>query len=185
MRAHHGGFLNVLMPGFWMLAVLSCLLLGALALREKTLFSGGILLLLLGLHTQDALWSKDKYTPRPGDTEAGEKLVEIIAGYEGEVLVPHAPWYPALAGKKPSIPLIALWDIDHPKGPFREGVQAFKDAVEAHRWDAIITSGKPMRYGISKNYQSAGRVPMGYRQLRTRSGWPVSPRTILEPKTSD
>jgi hypothetical protein len=99
--------------------------------------------------------------------------------------MPHFPWYPVLAGKKPSIPLIALWDIDHGKSPLRDGVQVFKDAVESHRWEAIITAGPSMRFGISKNYEETERLRGSHRTLRTRSGWPVSPRVILGPKATD
>jgi hypothetical protein len=185
MRAHHGGFLNVLMPGFWMLALLSCLILGALE-RETTNALGGLgLVALLAFHSQNALWAPDKYTPRPGDQAAGEALIAQIRAIEGEVLMPHAPWYPALAGKKPSVPLIALWDIDHKESPLREGVTAFKEAVDSQRWAAIITAGRPMRFGISKSYERSDRLRMSPRTLRTKSGWPVSPRLILTPKASD
>ena len=185
MRAHHGGFLNVLMPGFWMLALLTCMVLGALERRVKNSLSGLGILALLVLHSQSALWPLDKYTPRPGDQEAGEALIERIREIEGEVLMPHSPWYPVLAGKQPSLPLIALWDIDHKAGPLREGVESFKDAVTARRWAAIITGGRPMRFGISQNYEITERLRGDHRALRTRSGWPVSPRVILGPKATE
>jgi hypothetical protein len=185
MRAHHGGFLNVLMPGFWMLALVSCMLLGALEKQAPSALASLGLVGLLALHSQNALWAPDKYTPRPGDQAAGEELIARIRAIEGEVLMPHAPWYPALAGKEPSVPLIALWDIDHKKGPLRDGVQAFREDVSAHRWEAIITPGRPMRFGISKAYVLEERLRGSHRSLRTKSGWPVSLRVILKPKATD
>jgi len=113
---------------------------------------------------------------------AGERLIERIAEYPGDVLMPHAPWYPVLAGKKPSLPLIALWDIDHRSGPLRHGVKDFREAVTARRWDAIITASRKMRYGISEHYNFAGGTGVTGSRLRTKSGWPVNPTRILEPK---
>ena len=185
MRAHHGGFLNVLMPGFWMLALVTCMILGALEKQAQSVLASLGLVGLLALHSQNALWAPDKYTPRPGDQAVGEELIARIRAIEGEVLMPHSPWYPALAGKKPSVPLIALWDIDHQKGPLRDGVQAFREAVTAQRWEAIITAGRPMRFGISKAYVLQERLRVSPRVLRTKSGWPVSPRVILGPKAID
>lgn len=187
MRAHHGGFLNVLMPGYWLLALLSCLVLGALARRGKPLLACVLLIASVGWDVNKGLWPKEKYVPTAQDVAAGEKLIARIAEYPGEVLMPHAPWYPVLAGKRPSLPLIALWDIDHKKGPLREGVDDFREAIAAKRWSAIVTASRKMRYGISEHYQSAGGTGVSGGRLRTKSGWPVSPTRILEPRpaTSD
>ena len=182
MRAHHGGFLNVLMPGYWLLALLSCMVLGALAQQGRPLIACLLLVFATGWDINKGLWSKDKYTPTAEDVAAGERLIERIAEYPGDVLMPHAPWYPVLAGKKPSLPLIALWDIDHRAGPLRHGVKDFREAVAARRWDAIITASRKMRYGISEHYNFAGGTGVTGSRLRTKSGWPVNPTRILEPK---
>ena len=69
MRAHHGGFLNVLMPGYWMLAVLGAMLLGALARSGRPLLAVILLVFAVGMDVNDGLWPKHKYTPTQADRD--------------------------------------------------------------------------------------------------------------------
>jgi len=179
MRAHHGGFLNVLIPGYWTIALLSGIALGALARRF-----GGLSIVISALfigQVYEGRWEPSDYAPRDGDVEAGERLLEVIDSYEGEVWIPHAPWYPVMVGKSPSIPLIALWDIDYARGPFYEGVGEVKSAVESHHWDAIITSGVRMRYGVPNHYTQKQTISEPRGVFMTRSGWRVRPNVVWEP----
>ena len=181
MRAHHGGFVNVSIPGFWLVSVLSCALVGAAARRHVGLLA--VLSGLLAFQLYDARWENpERYLPTEQDAEAGEALIELIAGYEGEVLMPHFPWYPRLAGKQPSFPLIAYWDIDHKGGPYKDLGRSLDDALKEHRWDAVITPTKPVKHGLLKHYQKAGRTGVKGSAMRTRVGWRVQPTTIWEPR---
>ncbi len=181
MRAHHGGFINVSIPGYWLVSVAAASLLGAAARR------GGASLLALSLlaawQLHRAAWDDpERYLPTAEDTAAGERVLALIAGYEGEVLMPHFPWYPALVGKTPSFPLIALWDIDHRGGPYRRYAKDLDAALAERRWDAVITPNKPIEHGLKAHYRKAGRVGLRGGAMRTRTGWRVQPQIIWEPK---
>ncbi len=178
MRAHHGGFLNVLIPGYWVVALFSGLALGALVRRYQV--APVIISALFIGQVYEGSWEPAVFSPREGDVEAGERLLEVIASYEGEVWVPHAPWYPAMVGKSPSIPLIALWDIDYEGGPFYDGVAEVKSALENHKWDAVISSGRRMRYGVANHYTRSQDISEPRQQFMTRSGWRVRPSVVWE-----
>ena len=183
MRAHHGGFLNVLIPGYWVVALLSGLALGALV-RKAGRLSLIISALFIG-QVYEGRWDPSNFSPREGDVEAGERLLEVISSYDGEVWVPHAPWYPVMVGKRPSLPLIALWDVDYDDGPLYGGVAEVRDALSSHKWDAIISSGRRMRYGVANHYTRSQTIAEPIGTFMTRSGWRVRPSVVWEPRIAD
>ena len=178
MRAHHGGFINVLMPAHWIVALACVYALGRLR--------GGALVgaCIVAFTVYEGRWDVDRYLPTDADTEAGELLLDKIASYEGEVLMPHAPWYPHLVGKQPSFPLIALWDIEHKQGPLFDDRKALDKAMKAKKWDAIIVS-KEIKHGMQRHYERAGQVKMKSTAFRTRTGWRVRPNQVWEPKATN
>jgi len=152
----------------------------------------------LTMHAKDpkTLWEKERYVPTVEDRRSGERLVEFIRAQEGEVFMPQFAWYPALAGKKPSLPLIALWDIaDHKEGPFRDEIRPLvREAMESKRWSMVITGrrngmtrGPRDPYAFNKAYgvDNSQRLPIGRKGLRPKSGWRIWPTTVWVPKTSD
>jgi len=182
MRAHHGGFVNVSIPGYWLVSVLSCAVVGAAAKRHTALLAA--LSVLVAFQLYDARWdAPERYLPTEADAAAGEELLELIASYEGEVLMPHFPWYPKMAGKQPSFPLIAYWDIDHKTGPYKSLGRSLDKALKEHRWDAVITPTKPVKHGLQKHYKKAGRTGIKGTEMRTRVGWRVQPTILWEPRT--
>jgi len=192
MRGHHGGFINVLMPGFWLTATLSALLLGRVwQLWAHPLLTVGFGVLFL-VQAGTGVWDVERYTPTDADREAGARLLETIESYEGEVLMPHSPWYPALVGKKASFPLIALWDVAHKGGPLDPHVSSIREAFSERRWDAVIlTTGRrkatsgTIGFGMADHYQRAASkdVFMPGKVFWTRAGWRVRPRQVWEPSS--
>ena len=179
MRAHHGGFLNVLIPGYWVVALLSGIAVGSLV-RMNGKLAIVISALFMG-QVYEGRWDPADFSPREGDVAAGERLLEVIASYDGEVWMPHAPWYPAMVGKRPSIPLIALWDVDYVGGPLYDGVAEVREAIESHRWEAIISSGRRMKYGVVNHYTRSETIEEPRGTFMTRSGWRVRPSVVWEP----
>jgi hypothetical protein len=181
MRAHHGGFVNVSIPGFWLMAVMACGLAGTAARRHPAL--AALLAGLLTWQLWDARWDDpERYLPTEADREAGEQVVAQIAAYEGEVLAPHFPWLPAMAGKAPSLPLIAYWDIDHKGGPLKQYGKVVDEAMAARRWDAALMPSKPMQHGLQRYYTRGEKVGLRGSALRTKVGWRVQPMYFWEPK---
>lgn len=181
MRGHHGGFLNVLVPGHWALALAAGL--AALALRRAFPHPAVALLtsLLLAGQAWQARWEVGPQQPTPADVLAGEELVARLRSIEGEVLMPHAPWYPVLAGKAPSFPLIALWDVDH-GGRLSPFAQRVDQAIAARRWAAIIVPDGKLGHGLAEHYQVGETLRYTGRAFYPKTGWPVRPRLVYLPR---
>lgn len=177
MRAHHGGYVNVLLPAMWLVSLWAAV--GAQAIVAA--WSGSAVARLatgLALLFQCAIgrWDLDKYSPTPEDVAAGNELVERLRAVDGDVFSPQHPYYPVLAGKKPSFALISLWDIDHARGPLTHFEDRVEQAFEEKRWAAVLTSEKALGYGLDKGYvrDPTFRLPKGP-AMRPKSGWPAKP----------
>ncbi|MED5371693.1 MAG: glycosyltransferase family 87 protein [Myxococcota bacterium] len=218
MRAHHGGFINVLMPGHWVMAIGGTMLVASVA--ERSWAWGIPLSLILGLQGIEGRYKYDwKHGPKDGslkericlldanvptsrcfqdrwdpgrlipdedDLAAGNALIAQLSEIQGSVFAPQFPWYPYLAGKEPSFPLIALWDIQHKRGPLYQEPSVMTEGFQAHRWDAVLCADKPLKYGFQEDYLKAEKIswPQGVRgtAMRTRTGWRVKPAWIWRPK---
>ncbi len=183
MRAHHGGFANVLMPGIWILAVTGALVVHSFGQRHVVLAVFGAALACQPL--VQGRWEPTRYTPTEADVAAMETVVEAVRGVEGEVFVPHAPWLPVLAGKSPSFPLIALWDVSHGFSPYAEEVKSVDAAMEAQRWAAIFTASKVLGHGMRKHYRKLRRLTMPGKAGYPKTGWRVRPHQVWVPRDQD
>lgn len=183
MRSHEGGFRNVMMPGYWILGFGSLFLLGKVQTtwRHPLLPSLVSLLLLVQVVTGHS-WGNQEMIPTQADREAGAKLVQQIRDVEGSVFAPEFPWYPHLAGKEPSFPLIALLDVDREGGPFPHSGKAIDEAVALQRWDAILLSDLGMGYGIREHYIRGRPTRLPEKTFFTRTGWSVRPEYFWFPK---
>ena len=184
MRAHHGGFKNVVMPGHWLVSVAACAMVGHAARRWSHPALVAALSGLVCWQLVDARWDPKGMLPTEDDVAAGEQVLEAIAAYEGDVLMPHFPWYPALVGKKPSFPLIALWDVNHKEGPLKKQAGRVRWGISKKKWDAAIMPQKDMGHALSKHYKKARRLKLGRGAMKTRTGWRVVPLWIWEPKAA-
>jgi hypothetical protein len=178
MRGHGGGFINVLMPMFWVLAVLPAVAMGAARVAWAPVVAAVVV--------AAGLWKgRDplhRFVPAASELRNAANLIDELRTLDEPILLPHAPWYPVLAGKAPSFALIALWDIDHPRGPLRAYVQDIERAMEEHYWATIITPDAKLGFGLRDHYQQARKL----RALPTapRSGWQFRLRWVYEPRGS-
>ena len=184
MRAHHGGFINVLMPGHWTYAVCGVVLVSraADALPDRTRWLALALASGLVAHQGWAgRWDREKGMPTEADLAAGEALIAELKAIDGEVWAPHFPWYPTYAGKAPSVPLIALWDIDHAGGPMRSYMEGVREDVREQRWAAVLGPRKDVAMGVREHYvKQPLKLPRN--GLRTKTGWRVAPENLWLPK---
>jgi hypothetical protein len=207
MRGHHGGYLNVLMPGHWMLAALAGISLASVQRWFPFLLVRvGVTVLICAQLWEGSQWVKggnpvsvDAWLPTKGDLVGGEAVVEAVAKIPGQVLAPWYPWIPVKAGKRPYFHLIALWDIMHKESPLRPYGSSVRADLKAQRWQAIlgISPSKSLRYGVEESYWSVARLPREQRfsigipkeagagAMRTRTGWPVRPQLVMVPKIRD
>ncbi|MEQ1507258.1 MAG: hypothetical protein ABMB14_33825, partial [Myxococcota bacterium] len=187
MRGHYGGFMNVLMPAHWAL----CAGLGWIAVDLGRRFPGiGPRLAVAALLAGQGWWIGAQLevrdvVPTAEDVAAGDEVVaRLVQCPDGPILSPYAAWLPVQAGRAPSPHLIAMWDIDHPTGPFRDGVDRLKDASRAHRWPCVVHGGRQaLGYGVDANYQVATRFEGTGRAMMPKTGWRVRPQAVLVPKT--
>jgi hypothetical protein len=183
MRVHEAGFKNVMMPAFWVGTLACVLLLSAAIKRWRKPWLMVIIGVLVLVQVRLELWDYSTYQPAERDwEEAGEQLLRFLGEQQGEVFMPEFAWYPALVGKKPSVHLMSLWDIQSEQGPFARDARAFELAYASHPWPVVITSlpggfGKEFR----EHYKRVGRLPRAIEGLETRTGYRVAPRWIWRP----
>jgi hypothetical protein len=188
MRGHHGGYQNVLMPGFWLIALMTGIGLGALVQRARHPLGGALLLLLcagvVAWQTWDGRWERDRYLPTDADLAAGERVLEHIRAFDGPVWMPHSPYYPVMVGKPPSLALIALWDVTHKRSPLKKEARAINQALREQRFDAVIVASKKLEHGLDEHYESTETISYRGRALYPKTGWRVRPRFIYTPKAA-
>lgn len=191
MRGHHGGFVNVLMPGMWALSVGGALALHRLRAAPAPAWIGawapaaGALALTAQLGA--GLWAPADKAPRAGDREAHAAMVARLAAEPGPVWVPSSPWLAVQAGHAPGPHLIALWDIAHKDGPLDYGRAALRSAVAERRWGLIIgDSARPEAdlkgYGLQEAYRRAEDFTPAGQALTPRVGWRSRPRWGWRPR---
>jgi hypothetical protein len=183
MRGHHGGFLNVLIPGLWALALWSGLAIHAIRVRWPGMFVRVATSVLIAWQVWSVRWVPEKYIPSTADKVAGDAIVEQLRAIDGEVLAPWQPWMPVQAGKSGSIALIALWDIDHEQGPLHAEAQVIAKSIRSQRWGAVLSARSKLKRGLEKHYQKSPtfRRPKG-KALYPKTGWRVRPHELWLPK---
>lgn len=183
MRAHHGGFLNVLIPMYWAF----CCALGVAADRLGRRWRWADAFLACGLVGAQILFSASssdwaRLIPTRMDREAGERWIEVLRNCDGPVFSPYAAWLPTYAGHAPEAHLIALWDIDHARGPYKADVAKFHLAAKNHRWACVVDSnGKGVGFGIPQAYRRETTVVRSGGVFVPKTGWRVQPEALWVP----
>ncbi len=175
MRSHQGGFLNVLIPVFWVLPLWAVLAEQGVARATRGRPIGRWAPHAFALAMAAQLWegrgNLQKFLPTDADARAASALVEELRGLPEPILMPHGPYYPVLAGKAPSFALISLWDIDHAGGPLTREARVIDRAVSEQHWATVITPDLKFGHGLPEHYTRAGRLKA--RAFGTRTGWGV------------
>ena len=181
MRAHHGGYNNVLLPGMWGTSLCFGLLFHQLWIRFPKLQWGW--LALVGGHLWLVSWNPASLIPTSKDVLAGDRLIARLQEIDGPIFSPHAPWYPVIAGKEPSAHLIALWDIKHKGGPFYSSVQVIEESIAQKKFAAILLANTKEDYGRKKHYRKRERISYPSKKVFfPKKGWRVRPQYLFFPK---
>jgi len=194
MRAHTGGFMNVLMPLHWVLAVALALGVGWALERARSpalpWLAAGVAAVQLGwlLRTVDF----EEVRPTADVIRGGEALLADLEALcpEGPILMPMAAWVPVQLGRPPSVHLIAVWDLDHIGGPFYdESLDALRTAAREGFWPCAVQGSRKSAirlpvsgFVLGRHYRRKRLVSREARGLHPMTGWPVSPLEVLEPK---
>ena len=186
MRGHYGGYMNVLIPGVWVLALWGALAVGAVHRRWPHLWVG--LLLSCGLAAQiwTEQWKQERFLPTDSDRAAGEVVLAEVRAIEGPVLAPQFPWLPVQAGKKPSLHLITLWDLDKSGGPLRDNIDGVKQSIKNQEWNAILVDKKEqvgaLKRPMKSAYKRGSSLDLKGRKFFPKTGWKVRPKYLYVPK---
>lgn len=187
MRAHLGGFVNVLMPLHWT----CCFALAVLAGRARNQWPG-----LVGIGatatvaTVSVLWQidrvdLDRLVPTPEDQAAGEASLARIAEVcgDGPIYSPFAAWIPVQLGQQPSAHLIGVWDINHERSPFLHSMDTFREVTAERYWTCVLEGGKEaLGHGVHEHYQRTEPLPARGPVWMPRTGWRARPNSIYRPK---
>jgi hypothetical protein len=187
MRAHFGGFLNVFITLHWVTAALA-----AAAAADLWAGAGGApgwsgrvaaacaLTLHLGLTQSRA--DLARLVPDEADVAAGDEVVAWLREQPGPVLSPFNPWLAAQSGKAPGWHLIAMWDIRHETGPFRDDVPKILHAIESAHYGAALDSEKGAQLGFRSAYAQVKRFEFG-EAFSPKTGWRARPTVGWLPKS--
>ncbi|MDP2315519.1 MAG: glycosyltransferase 87 family protein [Pseudomonadota bacterium] len=182
MRGHQGGFINVLIPMFWLLPLLPVLAERAIA-RDGSGWRAWVphvFTALVAAQLWEGRGELKRFLPTHQDAQRAAALVDQLRELPGPILMPHGPWYPVLAGKDPSFSLICLWDIDKEGGPLKRESRVIDRAIANGRWATIVTPNDELGHGLLEHYERAASIQG--KTFNTRTGWGVSFRAIWHPK---
>ena len=134
----------------------------------------------LALELFSQRWSPKPFVPTARDAAAGQRLVEMIRGIDGEVMVPYHPWYARLAGKETWVHRMGLMDVRLDR---KHKVRGLPEAFDQRRFSAIILDNRPIRFELSdlrRGYRKHKVIPHSHRP-RVFTGGKVVPETIWIP----
>ena len=106
--------------------------------------------------------------------------MEALTGLPEPVLSPFNPWLLVLAGHdEPGWHLIALWDVDHARGPWPDSGAMIDEAIASEHWTYILEGTRDLGHGIDLHYAHGPRL---YERgaFMPRTGFRVQP-TRLRP----
>jgi hypothetical protein len=181
MRGHQGGFLNVFIPFHWVMCGLIILALHDAWRRLPPHSAGwvvsGVAAVQLGLFLYR--WDGDRLAPERGDREAGDAVVAwMTENAEPPILSPFNPWLAAQSGHEPGWHLIALWDIRHPTGPFREQGIEILDQIKRGHYGTVIDSDDGADLGFLRAYEKTHTFQSDRRTFLPKTGWRARPNVV-------
>lgn len=192
MRAHHGGFINVLMPAHWVLALALPVVIAQLrSAATGPTWQPGVVVATSALLLAQLGWvayklDTDEVVPDDTQVAAGAAVEQALAETcpEGLIFSPQFAWLPTRIGRPPSMPLISLWDVaDHPGGPYAASAnRMMRAAVTGHHWACVLQTSRGLGHGFRREYVSEKLLSGVARELHPMTGWRVRPHEILVPR---
>jgi hypothetical protein len=189
-RLHSGGYENVLLPAYAGLAIffgLGANASGRLAVARRRPLAALAIYVLCLIQFAMLAYDPEKQIPGERDRSAGERLVETIRGFEGEVLVVSHGYLAGLAGKRRSAQWMALTDVLRAgEGPVKDDIQReIEGAIRERRFAAIITDGDWHEKDLEAHYELRGSAFDDASVFWTRTGVRTRPERIYLPKRAD
>ena len=198
-RLHHGGYSNALLPAFVGLAILG--VMGASVLTrppdspEPKHRALATVVYLACIVQFGLLWyNPATLIPSRQDARAGRELVATLAGFQGELFMPHHGYLPELAGKRSCAHQMAICDVLN-AGPSEVGNRLLSEigqAIEQHRFSAIVIDHPFLlqdvilaHYRVQSRAFSTENVFWPRTGVRTRPEFILVPRAGSQPSPAD
>ncbi len=191
-RIHLGGYDNVLMPAYALLAILSGMAINAIGdkiyilkeyqgIKVKT-----AVYLLLIIQFVMLGYNPGAQIPTPEDARAGETIKKMVGSFTGEVYIFPSGYLTVLAGKKNYAHTQTMADtiLYGKPGPVRDRlINEIKGAIYAKKFMAIITDYRDPLFqwfkpGIEKNYPRHGEIVYHARDFIPVTGMVTRPNYI-------
>ncbi|WP_437592405.1 glycosyltransferase family 39 protein [Sorangium sp. So ce1000] len=189
-RLHAGGWPNVIMPGFAILAILFGLgvqtgvdaAAGLAASRRHRIEA--FLLVAAAVQFACLAYKPSRYIPPSSDTEAGEQLLGKIRSIQGDVFVPAHGHLATLAGKRPYAHEMAVADIlGIGGGPAGADLRAdIEKAIASKRFGAIVSDTDFFRKEIQRTYREDSKLFGDKKAFWPVTGFRVRPERLYVPK---
>ncbi len=141
--------------------------------------AGAVLSIAVAVSLALSSWSPETYIPTTADTQAGNRLIDMIDAIPGEVWIPYHPWYAHLADKTPYAHRMGLMDMQAHKP---SSIQDMPTYFAEKQLSAVILNKHPGReFGsFAKHYKLAAKLPPSH-QPNTVTGASTKPKTLWLP----
>jgi hypothetical protein len=164
-RLHEAGYLNVLMPAFAALSLVTGLAVGAALSTEastKTAWGemgrGAVGLLCL-LQLLLLAYNPRPLVPTAADRQAGQALVRRLAALPGEVYIPFHGYLAALAGKPTHAQGMAVYDVLRGENPQAGALAAsLHQAIRDQRFAAVVLDSNLFLPQLTRYYRPTETV---------------------------
>ncbi|WP_437489597.1 glycosyltransferase family 39 protein [Sorangium sp. So ce1014] len=189
-RLHMGGWPNVIMPGFAILAIHFGLGIqaaldaaaGLVASRRHRIEV--FLFAVAALQFACLAYDPSRYVPKSRDAAAGQHLLDKIRAVDGEVFIPAHGHLATLAGKRPYAHQMAIADIvGIGGGPAGADLLAdIQKAISDKRFSAIFSDMDFFKKEIDLTYRQNGKVFADKKVFWPVTGLRVRPERMYVPK---
>jgi 4-amino-4-deoxy-L-arabinose transferase-like glycosyltransferase len=196
-RLHSGGYVNVLLPGYAMVAILFGVAFHHLEgfLQSKVSGEAGqsfsvvrvLVYLVCVAQLAGLMYNPKDQIPTKVDLQAGWELVKMMKSYPGEVYLPCHGFIPTYAGKKTHAHVTALHDLLRgDETPIKKKVlEMVNEAIREQRFEAIFLDKDEYIVDLTPYYTNMGRIFSDYQAFWTVTGMEIRPEFLFLPKRSE
>ncbi|MGA1826352.1 MAG: ArnT family glycosyltransferase [bacterium] len=157
-RMHSGGYNNVLLPAYAIIAIYLGLGVHILLSDVQRKFNfekpKALILLLCTFQFIALIYNPKTQLPSKADKEAGDYFINLLKNIEGEVFIPCHGFLPSLAGKKSYAHQQAIMDImrSNDEQLKQKLVREITEMIHTKKCNAIIVNDSWFMEDIKKNY---------------------------------
>jgi len=124
-----------------------------------------------------------KLVPGDRDRAAAARFLADLGALGGEVFIPFHPFYAVLAGKRPALHRMGIFDTLGAGMPWPRGLA---ESIAQHHWSHVILDWKTYDPdaefpGLTHAYRVVRKLREGEDSVRMFSGAETSPATVWEP----